>query len=154
MKFTLIRYSDVKEFGGSTQGLLMSEQGFFCHTLEDEGRDVKVKGETRIPAGLYELKIRKEETPLTIKHRQTYGAWFRFHLEITNVQGFSGIYIHAGNTEGHTDGCLLLGEIQGNNTIGAAALQNSIAAVKRFYEIVYPLVESGNKIFLEVRDKI
>ena len=155
MIFLLQRYSNVKEFGGSTQGLLFTKDpfAFFCHTLEDESQTVKVKGETRIPAGLYELKIRKEDTPLTVKHRKDYGDWFKFHIEITNVQGFSGVYIHAGNTEQHTEGCLLLGEIQANNTMSAAVLHASIVAVKRFYAIAYPLLESGQKVHLEIRDE-
>ena len=31
---------------------------FLAYTLEDEQRDVKVYGETRIPAGTYKLKLR------------------------------------------------------------------------------------------------
>ena len=33
---------------------------FTCETLEDEYREVKVEGETRIPAGTYEIKLRTE----------------------------------------------------------------------------------------------
>ena len=47
----------------STLGLLFDVSGgdreFLCFTLEDEKRDIKVKGETRIPAGKYEIKLRK-----------------------------------------------------------------------------------------------
>lgn len=162
MIFLLQRYSNVKEFGGSTQGLLFTKDpfAFFCHTLEDESQTVKVKGETRIPAGLYELKIRKEDTPLTVKHRKAYSqiGWFKnnpgwFHIEITNIQGFSGVYVHAGNKESHTEGCLLLGRNIGNNTLAPAELQNSIIEVSRFYEIVYPILNGNHKCFIEIRDE-
>lgn len=135
-----------------TFGLLQGEGFKAAFTLEDEPRAVKVKGETRIPAGLYVLKIRKEDTPLTIKHRTTYGSWFKFHIEITNVAGFGGIYIHAGNDETHTDGCLLLGDAL-DLSVESKPLTKSMVAVKRFYEIAYPVIESGSQVLLEIRDE-
>ena len=135
-----------------TFGLLHGEGFKAAFTLEDEPRAVKVKGETRIPAGLYVLKIRKEDTPLTIKHRTTYGSWFKFHIEITNVAGFGGIYIHAGNDETHTDGCLLLGDAL-DLSVESKPLTKSMVAVKRFYEIAYPVIESGAQVLLEIRNE-
>jgi len=136
-----------------TFGLLQGEGFKAAFTLEDEPRAVKVKGETRIPAGLYVLKIRKEDTPLTIKHRTTYGSWFKFHIEITNVAGFGGIYIHAGNDETHTDGCLLLGDAL-DLSVESKPLTKSTVAVKRFYEIAYPVIESGAQVLLEIRNEV
>jgi len=46
--------------GQSTLGLLSVNDQFLCFTLEDEGREIKVKGETRIPAGRYQIKLRAE----------------------------------------------------------------------------------------------
>lgn len=154
MNFILQRYSDN---GKSTQGLLF-EKGdkkpiFFSHALEDEHRDVKVAAETRIPAGFYELKIRKEDTVLTIKHRSSYGAWFKYHIEITGIKNFSGVYIHAGNSEKHTEGCLLLNDTANNNMIEIGDMERSQQAVKRFYEKVYPVLDSGTKVFIEIRDE-
>lgn len=90
MKFISQRLlHDNKQTFGIIQG-----DGYKAFTLEDEPREIKVKGETRIPSGLYLLKIRKEETPLTMKHRIAYAkaGWktFKFHIEITNVAGFGG----------------------------------------------------------------
>lgn len=135
-----------------TFGLLQGEGFKAAFTLEDEPRLVKVKGETRIPAGIYVLKIRKEDTPLTLKHRVSYGAWFKYHIEITNVAGFGGIYIHAGNDETHTDGCLLLGDAL-DLSVEAKPLTKSTVAVKRFYELAYPVIESGAQVLLEIRDE-
>jgi len=64
-------------------------------TMEDEYRDVKVMGETRIPAGFYKLGLRQEDTPKTIQYRQKY-SWFKKHIEVLNVKGFTGVYIHIG----------------------------------------------------------
>ena len=60
MKLEIIRFSSHSD---STLGLLFDiteGRKFLCFTIEDEGRDTKIKGETRIPAGTYELKLRKE----------------------------------------------------------------------------------------------
>src|SRR5690606_21556125 len=157
MNYLLQRYSDD---GNSTLGLLFRDTfsgyrqnlSFFCHVLEDEFREKKVKGETRIPAGRYELKILKVETPLTLKHRKAYGDWFKFHIEITNVPGFTGIYFHSGNTDAHTDGCLLPGF--GNEVVhGMQKVTHSRLATKALYEELYPYLDNGGSSWLEIRDE-
>jgi hypothetical protein len=154
LNFLLQRYSDN---GNSTQGILFekleAKPKFFSHSLEDEYRELKLSGETRIPAGKYELKIRKEDTVLTIKHRTTYGSWFKYHIEIVGIKNFSGVYIHSGVSEKHTDGCLLLMDTMNNNQIDALEESRSLQAIKRFYEKVYPHLDGGGKAFLEIRDE-
>ena len=69
MDLEVIRFSSGTD---STNGMLFEtiEQGndidgsfkqrkFLAYTLEDEQRDAKVYGETRIPEGIYELGLRK-----------------------------------------------------------------------------------------------
>lgn len=157
----LQRYSDN---GKSTQGLLFElAMGFnkplwFAHALEDEHREQKVMNETRIPAAIYELKIRKEDTPLTIKHREVYNKghktpWFKYHIEIVGIPNFTGVYIHAGNKESHTSGCLLLNDTANNHLIEAGDMARSIQAVKRFYDKAYPHLESGKQAFIEIRNE-
>ena len=158
MIYLLQRYSDNTK---STQGnLFLKEPDFkwLCHTLEDESRDQKLIHETRIDAGFYELKIRKDETPLTLKHRQTYnikpfGNWFKYHIEITNLPRHTGVYFHAGNKDTHTSGCPLLGDTIGNHMIEEANLARSIQATKRFYDICYPQLDAGNRAWVEIRDE-
>lgn len=153
MKFILQRLNDN---GNSTIGTLHYAGGrLFSFTLEDQHQDIKVKGETRIPANIYELKIRKEDTPLTIKHRTAYGIWFKYHIEITGIPNFTGVYVHAGNDEKHTEGCLLLGDTLLNNEVFEKNhLATSTQAVQRFYEKVYPILEAGKeKVFIEIRDE-
>lgn len=148
------RFSDN---GQSTLGLLFDpKMKFMAFSLEDQHRDVKVKGDTRIPAGRYRLKIRKEETPLTLKHRKVYGEdWFKYHIEVTGVPGFTGIYWHAGNDELHTDGCQLFGDSLVNHYVQAKnQLLSSLAAIKRIYAEVYPLIEKGDEVWLEIRDEV
>ena len=116
MKLKLQRYSDN---GNSTLGLLFIDNEFECYTLEDEFREVKISGETRIPKGIYDRGIRNELTPLTLKYQKKY-EWFEKHIEILNVPNFHSIYIHIGNFETHTAGCLLLGNSVNNNKIQRA----------------------------------
>ena len=59
MKLKLIRTNSSKN---STNGLLYditSDPEFMCYTLEDEPREIKVKYMTCIPAGEYNLALRK-----------------------------------------------------------------------------------------------
>jgi hypothetical protein len=160
MNFILQRYSNVAANGGSTQGILIekiSGNPFICHTIEDEKRDVKVAGETRIPAGFYELKIWNDgQNPnqWVLDHRAKYGDWFKFPIEVTKVPGFAGVLIHTGIDQKDTEGCILLDDTIGNNTIDPANQgARSLQAVKRFYEKAYPVLESSGKAFLEVRDE-
>lgn len=117
----------------------------FC--LEDEKREVKVKGDTRIPEGEYEVKFNKAETPLTLKYRNKYD-WFTFHLEVCNVPNFKCIYIHMGNTEDHTEGCLILGDKIG--TIGdKRAVLDSAPAFKKSYLKISEALNKGEKVFIK-----
>lgn len=142
MTYILQRYSDNRD---STLGLLLkileTNQGprtvLQAYTLEDEYREVKVSGETRIPAGTYTVDIQKAETPLTLKYRAKF-PWFKNHLEIKDVLNFKGIYFHLGNTDDDSDGCVILGDIADNNSIGDGSIMKSTGAFKRFYEFVYP----------------
>jgi len=82
-----------------------------CFVLEDGHRTVKIAGSTRIPAGQYELKLRKRgESP---KYDEAFKSnkLFNGMFEIIGVPGFSAILIHPGNTVIDTRGCLLVGRI-------------------------------------------
>lgn len=91
----------VREFltAKSTTGRLWIDGEWFCWTLEDPVRPpgVKIKGNTAIPAGRYQVIISfsnrfKRPLPLLLK-----------------VPMFEGIRIHPGNSAANTEGCLLVG---------------------------------------------
>lgn len=98
-----------------------------CFTLEDEIRALKVKGETAIPYGKYELGMRYSP-----KFTPRYGHDM---LWVKNVPGFEYILIHPGNTDDDTDGCLLLG-----NKIGIVKKQTAVVNSVSTYEKIYPII--------------
>lgn len=158
MQLTLQRYSDNRQ---STQGLLFksimkgSEKKLhlMCYTLEDEYRDEKVMAETRIPAGLYEVDFNKSDTPLTKKYRAKFPNFFTYHLEIKKVPGFQGIYLHIGNSDVDSMGCILLCDNMDNNSITAGNGGNSTQAFTRVYKEIATALENKDKVFIEIRDE-
>ena len=82
----------------ATIGKLYIDDVFFCYTLEDVQRDVKIQNETAIPTGTYKVLI-------------TMSPKFKRLLPLLiDVPGFDGIRIHPGNTAKDTDGCILVGD--------------------------------------------
>lgn len=153
MKLQLQRYSDN---GNSTMGLLhdvsSGKPAFKAYTLEDEHRDLKLRGQTRIPAGTYVVQHRREDTPLTLKYRAKY-PWFKYHLEICNVPNFIGIYIHIGNNDEHTDGCVLVGDTAVNNMIQPGIIGQSTNAFQRLYTEVSKQLESGKIVTITIKNE-
>jgi len=145
----LQRYSDN---GDSTLGLFFVNDDFFSYCLEDEFREHKISGETRIPAGRYRLRIKNETTPLTQKYRKKF-SWFSYHIEVAGIDNFKNVYIHIGNYDENTDGCILLGDGANNNQIQKGMITYSTDAYERFYKGVYPLLEKGDSIFINIKDE-
>lgn len=153
MHFILQRYSDNTD---STLGLLFEKVDdrlvFQNYILEDEHRDQKVQGETRIDEGIYALKIQHIDTPLTERYRKRY-PWFERHIEITGLPRHRSVYLHIGNHDGDTDGCPLFGDGVDNNMVTKGAVSYSTQAFKRWYERVYPHLKDGGNAILEIRDE-
>jgi len=150
MNIEVLRYNHDKD---STSGLLFINGEFACYTLEDEHRDVKVKGETRIPEGVYIVDYQQAITPLTKKYRAKYD-WFDKHLHIKDVPNFTGIYIHVGNYEKNTDGCLLLADQAVNDPKDYASVQyKSTQAYKRVYQKMQEALDNEEPIGLTIVSK-
>ena len=153
MKLKVIRFSSQKD---STSGLLFEENEygikFICYTLEDEKREEKVRGETRVPAGKYKLALRKEGG-FHSRYKAKYGAWHRGMLHVTYVPNFEFILIHTGNTDEHTAGCLLVGDSQENNIIVKDGfVGKSTNAYKRMYPVIAEELEKGKEVTIEYID--
>jgi len=102
-----------------TIGRLFINDEYFCDTLEDIPRDIKVMNETCIPKGVYRIII-------NISNR-----FKRLMPLLLNVPGFEGIRIHAGNSSQDTSGCILVGE---NKIVGR--LVNSKATFEKLFAIL------------------
>lgn len=113
-----------------------------CVGLENPVRpQQKIAGITAIPAGTYELKLRRFGG-FHKKYSKLFKQYHKGMLEITKVPNFTDVLIHIGNFPKDTDGCLLIGEyaVLDKNT---PAIYDSKNSYFYFYQKIMPLVESG-----------
>ncbi len=150
MKLDVVR----TQFGvDATNGMLFIDGVFECYTLEDEVRDVKVKGETAIPLGEYEIKLRTEGG-FHSKYTARYGSGFhKGMLWLQDVPNFQWILVHTGNQDSHTAGCLLLGETQQDLDKGKDGfIGGSGDAYKKAYPKIADAILSGDKVTIRYSD--
>lgn len=152
MKLEVLRFSSQED---CTNGILFDvtgERKFLCYTLEDEERNTKVDGETRIPAGTYEVNLRKHGG-FHAKYTKRFPDIHRGMLWIRNVPDFEYILIHCGNTDEHTSGCLLVGQTQESNVIkGDGFVGKSSAAYRQIYPAIAGALEAGGKVTITYTD--
>ena len=145
MELEVVRISSQED---STSGILFdvvnSKRKFLCYTLEDEQRDVKVWGETRIPAGRYKLSLRKEGG-FHSRYEAKYGEMHQGMIHVNDVPGFQYILWHTGNTDENTAGCLLLGDSQTSNLVQKDGfVGSSVNAYKKVYPYVSSSIQQGD----------
>lgn len=100
-----------------TIGRLYIDNQYFCYTLEDKVRKVKVPKETAIPAGKYKV---------VVDESSRFGREMPHILDVPN---FEGVRIHSGNTKEDTEGCILLG----NTWNGVGFVGQSRQAFEEFF---------------------
>ena len=146
--------------GSDTLGILyyfdINDSLRYVFTLEDEYREIKKYGETRIPAGQYQIKLRTEggfynrycnHKNLTIrKLTKEYGM-----LEIIGIPNYKYVLIHIGNDEDDTAGCVLIGNEAKNNSIGRGAIFSSTLAYVSLVSSIYRAVERKD-VFINIVD--
>jgi hypothetical protein len=116
----------------STIGEMHVDDAFACFTLEDAVRPVKVPGMTAIPEGVYVMTV-------------SFSSRFQRLLpEIHNVREFTGVRVHAGNTDADTEGCILVGQTRAADFVG-----NSRAAFNKLFPRIQAAAQR-EKIFIEV----
>ena len=142
MRLTLIRIANRPTY---CIGKLYIDGVYFCDTIEDTDRGLKdemsleeilskkVKGETAIPSGIYQVTI-------------TYSPKYNKNMPlINNVKGYSGIRIHSGNTSKDTEGCLIVGK---NKEVGKV-LDSRVT-----YNALYKrLVQTKDRIIIDIMRK-
>lgn len=127
-----------------TPGLLFFHERHLCDTLEDIVRDRnadgdlddedegKIYGETAIPYGIYELKA-------------TWSPKFKKIVTlICDVPHFTGIRIHWGRTIKQSEGCLLVGEMCGDEL-------NNTGMTNKVMLMVNEIQLRGEKVYLEIQ---
>jgi len=138
-----------------TLGLLFDVSGetrkFLCFTLEDEFREKKVRGKTRIPAGEYEITLRREGG-FHQRYAQQFGSLHKGMLWVRNVPEFEFILIHGGNSHADTEGCLLVGDQLTQNINRAGFLGSSIPAYRRIYPPIAKALEENKKVHITYID--
>lgn len=149
MKIVLTRFSSGSD---DTLGLLHIEGKFQAFTLEDEFRTIKVSGETRIPAGSYRILLRNEGG-LTKKYQQRFPDIHKGMLWLQDVPGFEWIYIHCGNKDEHTEGCILVGDTSQQNITEDGFIGGSSSAYRRIYPVIAEAIER-ERVTIEVRDEV
>src|SRR3990167_3735254 len=147
MKITVERFASDAD---STLGLVWVDGVFKCFTLEDQYRAAKVAGETRIPAGTYPVKVRRDGG-VHDRYVNQFPGFHRGMLWLQDVPGFEWIYFHVGNVHQDTEGCILVGR-GANATPGAMSIQNSVIAYRAFYEAVIDAAEAGT-LEVEIIDR-
>lgn len=149
MKLTLQRFS----LGDNcTLGLLFADCDFLCFTLEDEYRTEKVRGQTRIPAGEYDITLRTVGG-FHSRYAGRFGDMHKGMLWLRDVPDFEYILIHCGNNHEHTEGCILVGDGQTTNVGRDGFLSHSEAAYRRIYPPIAAALLAGEEVWIEVRDE-
>lgn len=125
----------------STIGTFSIDGKKWCDSLEDAdrmleslGEKAKIKGETAIPKGKYQVKI-------------TWSMRFnKYTMQIMDVPYFLGIRIHSGNTAADTEGCILLGDATDEHMI-----IHSRVRVEEVFDLVELALSSGQEVTIEIK---
>lgn len=130
---------------GYSIGLLYADSKFICNTLEDTDRSltskmsekqiatVKVKGNTAIPTGTYQVIM-------------SWSQRFKRQMPLLcDVKGFSGIRIHSGNIASDTKGCILCGM---NTSVGR--ITDSKFWTEKVYNLINDAIRKKESISINI----
>ena len=117
----------------------------WCNALEDEDRglkkemsvddilSVKVKGNTAIPTGRYEVQM-------------SWSPRFKRMMPLLKaVPGYTGVRIHSGNSAKDTEGCILFGC---NDKVGW--ISNSTYWTTMITGIIKAAIERGESVYMTI----
>ena len=129
MDIELKRYSSTDD---STLGVLLINREFQCHTIEDAWHLAKIPGQTRIPEGTYDIKLRTDGG-MNQKYATRFSTFHKGMLWLQNVPDFEWVYLHTGNKATHSEGCILVGDTVNNNQLQEGFVGSSASAYSRIY---------------------
>ena len=119
----------------ATLGELSVDGQFECYTCEDIVRAVKIKGETAIPEGRYQVIINRSKR---------FQKMLPLLLEVPN---FDGIRIHTGNTAENTEGCILVGQ-----QIDGDSVRDSRPAFAHLFQKIQAALQDGGECWITIED--
>ncbi|AIM38990.1 hypothetical protein KO02_21560 [Sphingobacterium sp. ML3W] len=146
--FTLIRRRQGKN---STLSHLYLNGIFICYVLEDAIREVKIRGETCIPEGIYALGLNKT-AGMNVRYKQLHGGMHQGMVEVKGIPNFSLVFIHIGNYHQDTEGCLLTGSYY-QFFDGDYRVLHSAAGYKTLYPLILEKLHAG-ACFLKISNKV
>jgi len=127
------------------------EREFECFTIEDERRLVKVQGETCIPPGTYLVKLRTEGG-MHASYTNRFPEWHKGMIWLQDVPDFQWVYVHIGNTDDDTKGCILVGQVPLVMPDGEFTVGRSIPAYEALYRKVTAALDAGEQVVVHVHD--
>jgi len=116
-----------------TVGKLFVNGVYFCDTIEDVERDVKIQNETAIAKGKYQVIVNQSN------------RFKRLLPLLLNVKNFEGIRIHNGTDQNSSSGCIIVGE---NKVKGK--LTNSTVYMNKLTDLLYNEQQKGIKSFITI----
>lgn len=140
-----------------TIGRVYIDGKYICDSIEDKDRgltstmstkqiaSIKVKSQTAIPTGTYDLTM-KVKSP-SFSKKQYYKTYCDGYLpRLLNVKGFEGILLHRGTDQDSSSGCIILGY----NTI-VGKVTDSKKAFEEVYQILKAASDKGEKITITIQ---
>ena len=153
MKLLLKRIARREKY---TIGKLYLDGKYVCDTIEDKDRGLtdkmttseilkkKIKSQTAIPTGTYQLTINVVSPKFSKKEFYIKNANGGRVPRLLNVPGYEGILMHCGVNENSSAGCLIVGY----NTI-VGKVTNSQQAFIKLYGLLKK-AKVGEKITIEI----
>lgn len=131
---------------------------YICDTVEDKVRDLnhngvfdngeqKIKGQTAIPYGTYEVTLKIKSPKFSNFVKYPYAKKYRGYLpRLLRVKHFEGILIHCGSSANSSAGCLIVGY----NKVVGRVVDSQKAFYKLMDDYLVPASERGEDIFIEI----
>lgn len=137
--------------GVATLGFLMAQRDGatgptweqLCYVCEDGARAIKVDGETRIPAGFYNLALRRVGG-MHAKYAARFPEIHDGMIWLQNVPEFKWVYMHIGNSHADTAGCPLVGEKR--DELSCTVSQSRTAYFRIYPEIAEAIRGDGARL--------
>ena len=134
---------------GYTIGKLHVNGKYVCDTIEDQDRffygKPKMKGETAIPCGRYEVV--QNVFSNRFGNKTFYKNLCNGYLpRLLNVPQFDGVLIHCGNSSADTEGCLIVGL----NKVVGKVVDSQKTFTKLMKDYLLHAKRKGEKVYITI----